>query len=867
MKEKIKKNKNEATSGKFLKSVVDKFRITTTNDSVNFYIPYRRMIDKNTLLLKNGGFARIFEIINQDLDYIDDIDKILEYLNDTLKEAGSGVVIHYETQKRPISREEEKISELSPIPTVIGHKMRSSLFKKKRFYEVRHYLTISYLYDYNKEKNIDETLFNEGNLGKQDYMKQFNNLIKEFNRKVEDILFRLDYAVLEIKILENSDLLNFLYSTINSISVNVNLRVPPLGFSIDEWLSCSQMEIKNGMLKVGNEYTKVVSIKLFPDAVVPQVFSELEKLKFPFRSTTRLIGLSKEEAIASIKNIEKYQFGKRYNMVQIILNAFNAARGENPDGGNVNRIKKSYEAKYAREELEANRVSYGYYTFSVIVSDKSPQRLEEKIDLVIRVINRHGFTCLDDKLNVKDAYFGAMPSNIKQNIRKSPMNSESLGYMLPISSVFEGLSWDERIKAPNLFNTISNDRIFHFSNKVDDVGHTLIIGPTGKGKSVMLGTMVLNFMKYESKYLDERNRYKKSGSQVFIFDKGASSKVLTIASGGKYYELDSENHMAFQPLRNIHKTKDLEFAMEWVMGLIEQEDEHLARDVENRKEVYDGLLALSKMEEPQKRTITNLVKLVQPPKLKEALRVYSQEGIYGSYFDNNDDVMEDSNFMTFEMGKIMEKPKVLLPVLEYLFYRIETEKLGKDIPTLVVLDECWVFLRHERMKAKIEEWLKVLRKANASVVFATQSLSDIEKSSIASTIKDACMTKIFLPNENALSTHSKIYEGYNLSQIAIATIDRAYGQRQYLYNSKYGTRLFELNLSRLELAYVGAGDDMSKLMIEKLSDTYMDQYPEPERKHEYLRNLNKAYLKYKYDEGKISREDLEIADTIISNFK
>ena len=110
------------------------------------------------------------------------------------------------------------------------------------------------------------------------------------------------------------------------------------------------------------------------------------------------------------------------------------------------------------------------------------------------------------------------------------------------------------------------------------------------------------------------------------------------------------------------------------------------------------------------------------------------------------------------------------------------------------------------------------------------------------------MTKIFLPNENARSTHSKIYEGYNLSQIAIATIDRAYGQRQYLYNSKYGTRLFELNLSRLELAYVGAGDDMSKLMIEKLSDTYMDQYPEPERKHEYLRNLNKAYLKYKYDE-------------------
>ena len=858
------KKGNETASGKFVKSMVDKFRITTTNDSVNFYIPYRRMIDKNTLLLKNGGFARIFEIVNQDLDYADDIDKILEYLNDTLKEVGSGVVLHYETQKVPITREEEKIGEFSPIPTVIGHKMRSSLFTKRRFYEIRHYLTISYLYDYNKEKSLDEALFNDGTLGKQDYMKQFNDLIKEFNRKVEDILFRLDYAVLRIQILENGELLNFLYRTINPLTSRVNLRVPPLGFSIDEWLSCSQMEIKNGMLKVGDYYTKVVSIKLFPDAVVPQIFSELEKLNFPFRSVTRLIGLSKEEAVTSIKNIEKYQFGKRYNMVQIILNAFNAARSNNPDSGNVNRIRKSYEAKYAREELEANRVSYGYYTFSVIISDKNPQKLEEKTDLVVRIINRHGFTCLDDKLNVKDAYFGAMPANIKQNIRKSPMNSESLGYMLPISSVFEGLKWDERINAPNLFDTISNDRIFHFNNKVDkDVGHTLIIGPTGKGKSVMLGTIVLNFMKYESVYLDDRKNFQKSGSQVFIFDKGASSKVLTMASGGKFYDLDSENHMAFQPLRNIDKTRDLEFAMDWVMGLIEQEDEHLARDVENRKEVYDGLLSLSKMEEPKKRTITNLVKLIQAPKLKEALRVYSQEGIYGSYFDNNDDVMEDANFMTFEMGKIMEKPKVLLPVLEYLFHRIETEKLGKDIPTLVVLDECWVFLRHERMKAKIEEWLKVLRKANASVVFATQSLSDIEKSSIATTIKDACMTKIFLPNENALSTHSKIYEGYNLSQVAIATIDRAYGQRQYLYNSKYGTRLFELNLSKLELAYVGAGDDISKAMIEKLSNTYMEQYPEPERKNEYLRSLNKAYLKYKYDERKIDRSDLEFADSII----
>jgi len=297
---------------------------------------------------------------------------------------------------------------------------------------------------------------------------------------------------------------------------------------------------------------------------------------------------------------------------------------------------------------------------------------------------------------------------------------------------------------------------------------------------------------------------------------------------------------------------------------------------EDKTLIRDSLATLAGTKQ-KFRTITSFISFLQSRKLKEAFYPLALEdnqgnkGEYGEIFDSDEDHLSITSWQSFEMENLMNSRRIVGTTLMYIFHRIENVvknvRSAEAGPTLIVLDECWVFLRHERMKAKIEEWLKVLRKANASVVFATQSLSDIEKSSIASTIKDACMTKIFLPNENALSTHSKIYEGYNLSQIAIATIDRAYGQRQYLYNSKYGTRLFELNLSRLELAYVGAGDDMSKLMIEKLSDTYMDQYPEPERKHEYLRNLNKAYLKYKYDEGKISREDLEIADTIISNFK
>ena len=65
-------------------------------------------------------------------------------------------------------------------------------------------------------------------------------------------------------------------------------------------------------------------------------------------------------------------------------------------------------------------------------------------------------------------------------------------------------------------------------------------------------------------------------------------------------------------------------------------------------------------------------------------------------------------------------------VLAYLFHRIEGRLDGR--PTLLIIDEGWLALDDDGFAGQIREWLKTLRKKNASVVFATQSLSDIDGS-------------------------------------------------------------------------------------------------------------------------------------------
>ena len=143
--------------------------------------------------------------------------------------------------------------------------------------------------------------------------------------------------------------------------------------------------------------------------------------------------------------------------------------------------------------------------------------------------------------------------------------------------------------------------------------------------------------------------------------------------------------------------------------------------------------------------------------------------------------------------RLMATPAIVGSTLMYIFHRIEQSLTGA--PTLIILDECWVFFDNEQFAQKIREWLKVLRKANASVVFATQSLTDIVESPIFSTVLESCPSQIFLPNDKALEESLKEkYFMFGLNQRQVEIIAGAVKKKQYYYVSPLGCRLYDLAL-------------------------------------------------------------------------
>jgi type IV secretion system protein VirB4 len=182
--------------------------------------------------------------------------------------------------------------------------------------------------------------------------------------------------------------------------------------------------------------------------------------------------------------------------------------------------------------------------------------------------------------------------------------------------------------------------------------------------------------------------------------------------------------------------------------------------------------------------------------------------------DAENERLGSSSVQVFETDGLIGT-SVAPAVLAYLFHRIEGFLNGR--PTLLIIDEGWLALDDADFAGKLREWLKTLRKKNASVVFATQSLADIDGSAIAPAIIESCPTRILLPNDRAIEPQiMTIYRRFGLNDRQIEILARAIPKRDYYCQSRQGNRLFELGLGEVALALTATSSKADQALIEQV---------------------------------------------------
>jgi len=466
---------------------------------------------------------------------------------------------------------------------------------------------------------------------------------------------------------------------------------------------------------------------------------------------------------------------------------------------------KAADADLALQELGADFAGQAYVTATITVWDDDPRIVDEKLRLVEKVVQGRDFTAMVETINAVDAWLGSLPGHVYANVRQPPISTLNLAHMIPLSAVWAGPERDEHFGSPPLlFGKTEGSTPFRFSLHVGDVGHTLVVGPTGAGKSVLLALMALQFRRYEN-------------SQVFAFDFGGSIRAAALAMGGDWHDLGgdltdgSEVSVSLQPLARIHDVPERAWAADWLIAILMREGVLITPEV--KEHLWSALTSLASAP-IEERTITGLCVLLQSNDLKQALRSYCVGGPYGRLLDAEKEHLGSASVQAFEIEGLVGTGSAPA-VLAYLFHRIGDRLDGS--PTLLIIDEGWLALDDEGFAGQLREWLKTLRKKNASVIFATQSLSDIDGSVIAPAIIESCPTRLLLPNERAIEPQiTAIYRRFGLNDRQIEILARATPKRDYYCQSRRGNRLFDLGLSEVGLALTAASSKTDQAAIARI---------------------------------------------------
>lgn len=760
------------------------------------YLPWAAFVWPGVILNKDGSFQKSYAFRGPDLESATQAElvSITRRLNNAIKRLPGGWCIYTEAQR--IKSQDYPNSDFPDLVTALIDQERREYFSEGNHFESLYYFTIVFLPPPEKQGKVESFFFERGKgneLGQVSYETHLKNFVTEAER----LLALLAEIMPEARPLDDSETLTYLHSCIST--KRHWIRVPEIPMYLDGIIVDTPL-VGGLEPRLGDHHLRIVSILGFPGSTVPGLLDNLNRLNFEYRWVTRYISMDKQEALSEIGKNRRQWFAKRKGVMTLIKETITQTESAMVDNDALN---KANDADIAMQEVADDAVSYGYFTASVVVMDEDNSIVEKKVRALEKTINALGFTVINETINAVDAWFGSLPGLCRGNIRRPILSSMNLSHIFPLSAVWAGPERNKHLNGPVLMHTDTpGNTPSRLSLHVDDVGHAMIVGPTGAGKSVLLAILAAQFRRYDK-------------SQIYFFDKDGSIKALTAGVGGDFYDLGEREVLAFQPLAAIDNELELSWAAEWIYDLLRAEN--LEVNPEIKKAVWTALTSLATSPVDQ-RTITGLTLLLQDADLRQALEPFTVRGSFGRLFDATFDNLDYGRWQVFEMAKLMETKAAVVPALSYIFHKLEQRFTGA--PTVLFLDECWLFLDNPIFAAKIREWLKVLRKANVAVVFATQSLQDVENSSIASVIKESCPTKIYLPNSNAFESHmSQIYQGFGLNEREIELIGMATPKRQYYYKSPMGSRLFELALGPLALAYCGASTPEDRKMVSQIQSS------------------------------------------------
>jgi type IV secretion/conjugal transfer VirB4 family ATPase len=611
---------------------------------------------------------------------------------------------------------------------------------------------------------------------------------ERFRRSLMDLEDRLQGIVRLVR-LDSAELLSHLYCSLTGRRQSV--LVPYHGAGLDVILG-HETFVGDFAPVLGETETRVVGFQGYPGSVRPMILKALTEQAMEYRWSSRIRPLSPEKAEVRLREAQKHYYEKRHGAKSF---AAQMARGkDDPGNPEWDRMQEDDHARGmamgVSEAIALNssgKVRYCEFNSYVVLHRASQAEAERDARDVIRVVRDQGFTAQLETVHAMEAFMGTLPGHGEPNVQRPLLSTENIAALLPLATAWAGPDRNPcqlyPLESPPLFwGDTDGTTPFRVCLHSGDVGHTLLIGPTGAGKSVVLQHIAAQAFRYPD-------------AQVFVVDKGRSFELLARAAGGEHVSLvpGERRGVALVPFARVDEVSERARAMDLVEVMLQLQKVDVTP---RRRETLNRVLSLLAADVPRHRTLTDFVTQVSAADIEmgQALEVYTVTGPYGGILDGEEDVLSGSAFHTYETDGLFDlSDAITLPVLLTLLFRLERRFDGR--PTYLIVDEAASSLAHPLMERKIKEYAVTLRKKNVVLVLAFQDLHQLAELSSCATLMGSCPTRIFLPNSEALGDRDrKVYEAAGLNEQEIRLIADSTPKRHYYFKNPGGGRRFELAL-------------------------------------------------------------------------
>ncbi|WP_249549346.1 VirB4 family type IV secretion/conjugal transfer ATPase [Escherichia coli] len=673
---------------------------------------YAAVVDDGVIVGKNGSFMAAWLYKGDDNASSTDQQRevVSARINQALAGLGSGWMIHVDAVRRPAPNYAERGLSAFPdrLTAAIEEERRRHFESLGTMYEGYFVLTLTWFPPLLAQRKFVELMFDDDATA-PDRKARTRGLIDQFKRDVRSIESRLSSAVSLTRLkghkivnedgttVTHDDFLRWLQFCVTGLHHPVQLPSNPM--YLDALVGGQEMW--GGVVpKVGRKFVQVVALEGFPLESYPGILTALGELPCEYRWSSRFIFMDQHEAV---KHLDKFR--KKWR--QKIRGFFDQVFNTNTGPVDQDALSMVADAEAAIAEVNSGIVAVGYYTSVVVLMDEDRTRLEAAARDVEKAVNRLGFAARIESINTLDAFLGSLPGHGVENVRRPLINTMNLADLLPTSTIWTGNANAPCPMYPPLSPALMHcvtqgSTPFRLNLHVRDLGHTFMFGPTGAGKSTHLAILAAQLRRY-------------AGMSIFAFDKGMSMyplaagiRAATKGTSGLHFTVAADDErLAFCPLQFLSTKGDRAWAMEWIDTILALNG--VETTPAQRNEIGNAIMS---MHASGARTLSEFSVTIQDEAIREAIRQYTVDGAMGHLLDAEEDGLALSDFTVFEIEELMNLgEKFALPVLLYLFRRIERALTGQ--PAVIILDEAWLMLGHPAFRAKIREWLKVLRRPTA----------------------------------------------------------------------------------------------------------------------------------------------------------